>query len=190
MDESKIVRLWIELLREIDDNPVRRGLNETPIRIAKMYTEVFGGYDESRSPEITVFPNGEDGILYSGMIIDIGYFFSFCEHHVIPFFGSYFYGYIPDKSIIGASKVARVVDFYSARLQVQERLCVQIVDYIEGIIEPKGSILIMRGRHLCKEMRGVKKFNSSFETNEVRGYFGENKDGCKDEFIARIGSGV
>ena len=109
-----------------------------------------------------------------------------CEHHGIPFLGDYYYGYIPDKTIIGASKIGRVVDYFSARMQIAERLCADVVGYIEEKLHPLGSILIMNGRHLCKEMRGLKKHNSPFEVIEARGILLSNKDGCKDEFMSRI----
>jgi GTP cyclohydrolase I len=95
-------------------------------------------------------------------------------------------GYVPNKTIIGASKISRIVDYYSARLQVQERLGIDIINCIEESIKPLGSIIVMRGRHLCKEMRGVKKFDSPFETIEARGILLDNKDGIKDEFMSRI----
>jgi GTP cyclohydrolase I len=151
-----------------------------------MWKEVFRGYEEAELPKMTKFQNGADGIIYNEMLIDTGYFFSHCEHHMVPFFGEYSYGYIPDKWIIGASKISRIVDHFSARLQVAERLVCQIVDTIEKEIQPKGSILIMKARHLCKEMRGVKKYNTPFEAIAVRGYFLHNINHCKDEFLTRV----
>lgn len=176
----------IRIIEMIGDDPNRPGLIDTPKRITKMYKEIFRGYDENQKPKITIFENHKDGIRSAGILRDSGYFFSFCEHHILPFFGHYWFGYIPDKLIMGASKIARLVDYYSAKLQVAERLCYDIIEEIEKQVNPKGSILIMNARHLCKEMRGVKKFNSPYETNEVRGFFLENKDGCKDEFLSRI----
>ena len=110
--------------------------------------------------KITSFSNKQDGVKYNSMICDTGYFFSHCEHHCVPFFGSYYFAYIPNEKIIGLSKIARIVDYFSAKLQIQERLVKEIVDYIEKEIKPNGIILIMKARHLCKEMRGVKKINS------------------------------
>jgi len=88
--------------------------------------------------------------------------------------------------LLGASKIARTVDYFSARLQIAERLVSDIINHLDKKVESKGMILVMKARHLCKEMRGVKKFNSPFEATAVTGYFAENKDGCKDEFIMRI----
>lgn len=186
MNTKNVAKLWREILIEIGENPDRVGLQNTPERVAKMYTELFRGYDKNQMPNVTVFPNGQDGVFYKNMIIDNGYYFSQCEHHAIPFFGQYFFGYIPDETIVGASKIGRVVDFYSAKLQIAERLCQDVVNCLWQATKPKGMVLIMEGRHLCKEMRGLKKVNSPFEVIEVRGYFDENKDGCKDEFMARI----
>jgi GTP cyclohydrolase I len=133
-------------------------------------------------PKVTTFkPEGS-----GGLIIDKGYFFSHCEHHCVPFFGDFYYGYIPGSKIIGASKIGRVVDYFSARLQIAERLCKEVIDHIEQIAEPTGSILIMTGRHLCKEMRGLKKYNVPFEVIEARGALLRNDKGCKDEFLSRI----
>lgn len=187
MDKAKIESLIAQLLIEIGENPKRTGLVDTPKRVAKMYTEIFAGYDEKNKPNLTVFPNNDDGLVFNGMIIDQGYFFSHCEHHMVPFFGNYYFGYIPDKILIGASKIGRLINFHSAKLQIAERLCRMVIDDIEAALEPHGCILIMSARHLCKEMRGVKMVNSPFEVDDARGYFLENHDGCKDEFINRIG---
>ena len=187
MDSKKIENLIVELLKAIGENPDRLGLKDTPKRVAKMYQQLFKGYDKSKAPVVTVFENGKDGISYDGMIIDQGYFFSLCEHHMIPFFGDYYLGYIPNKCIVGASKIARVIDYFSAKLQIQERLCQEVVNYLYNVLQPCGIILLMRGRHLCKEMRGVKKYNGMFETIALKGCFKNNIDGCKDEFMSRIG---
>jgi len=186
MNENKIESLIRELLIEIGENPSRPGLIDTPKRVAKMYSEFFVGYDSLKSPRIMTVPNGEDGVFYDEMLRDSGYFFSFCEHHILPFFGNYFYGYIPDQTIIGASKIGRIIDFHAGKLQIAERLVNQVVNTIDEAVKPHGQILVMNARHLCKEMRGLKKWNSPFEAIAVRGYFAQNKDGCKDEFIARI----
>ena len=181
MNNKKIERLWKQILEEIGEDPNRNGLLETPKRIAKMYEEIFAGYTTT-PPKVTTFAREQS----QGLIIDIGYYYSVCEHHGIPFFGNYYYGYIPDETIIGASKIGRVVDYFSARMQIAERLCADVVGYIESKTKPLGSILIMNGRHLCKEMRGLKKHNSPFESIEARGILLTNKDGCKDEFMSRI----
>lgn len=183
MNQERIVELWKELLIEIGEDPSRQGLEATPRRIAKAYTEMFRGYYDE-PPKLTAF----DDACPRGLITDKGHFFSMCEHHGLPFFGTYYFGYIPDPDgyYVGASKIGRTVDYFSARLQTQERLVSDILNYIEAAVKPAGSILLMSGRHLCKEMRGLKKWDSPFEVIEARGILLENKDGCKDEFMSRL----
>ena len=181
--QDNITRI-IELIGE---NPNRAGLIDTPKRVAKMYQEFFCGYDKNKKPNIMTVDNGEDGVYYDQMLIDSGYFFSFCEHHIIPFFGQYYYGYIPNKKILGASKIGRIIDYYSGKLQIAERLVNEVVNEFEEAIHPIGQVLVMNARHLCKEMRGLKKWDSPFEAIAVRGSFLSNNNGCKDEFMARIG---
>lgn len=174
-----------EIIHIIGDNAEREGLLDTPKRVAKMYLEVFRGYDKEQKPKITIFDNGHDGIKVNEMIIDTGYFYSYCEHHIVPFFGRYYFAYIPNKKIVGISKIARLVDYYSAKLQVQERLTKEIVDEIERLLKPRGVALIMEARHLCKEMRGVKKYNSQMTTSEMRGAFSKNHK-TREEFLSLI----
>ena len=181
----KLQGLIKNILREIGENPEREGLLDTPKRVAKMYQEIFKGYKEHEKPKITVFDNNNDGIEYDQMITDRGYFFSQCEHHMMPFFGDYYFAYIPGKKVIGLSKIARLVDYYSAKLQVQERLTIQIVDELEKVLKPKGIALIMKGRHLCKEMRGVKKHNAEMTTSEMRGVFKKDEK-ARAEFLNLI----
>lgn len=175
------------ILQLIDEDPRREGLRETPMRVAKMYTELFRGYNESNKPTITTFPNNEDGCNYDQMIFDSGPFYSMCEHHMVPFFGTYHFAYLPDEKIVGLSKVARVVDFYSAKLQVQERLGKEIVDELEKEIEPLGIGLVLKARHLCREMRGTRKIGGQMITSELRRDFRE--DSAKAEFFRFITGG-
>jgi len=183
IDQEEIKKAWKSILIAIGENPNREGLKETPKRIAKMYEEIFAGYSPENKPRLTTFTNGSDGIDYGGMICDKGYFFSHCEHHGVPFFGEYFFAYVPSKKIIGLSKVARVVDFYSAKLQLQERLTNDILTEFVSVLNPKGAILVLKARHLCKEMRGVKKNGGFTITSEATGIFKENKNGIKEEFM-------
>lgn len=184
---ERIKDLVRSLLLELGEDPERTGLKDTPDRVVRMYSEIFRGYDKKQKPTLTVFPNKDDGIVFGGMIIDQGYFFSHCEHHMVPFFGHYYFAYIPDELLIGASKIGRLVNFHAAKLQIAERLCREITDDIEEAAKPKGCMLIMSARHLCKEMRGLKMFNSPFEADDARGMFLTNHAGCKDEFLKRIG---
>lgn len=176
-----------EIIKHIGDDPTRAGLIDTPQRVLKMWKEVFRGYDESQKPNVSVFKNGTDGLVYDQMIIDTGTFYSYCEHHMVPFFGQYWFGYIPSKEgdIIGLSKVARLIDYHSARLQIQERLVNDVVEDIwmqlSNNIEPVGMGLIMKGEHLCKTMRGVKK-RGEMTTIKLKGAF-LNDFAVKNEFI-------
>lgn len=157
--EDNIVRL----LEYIGEDPTRAGLLGTPDRIIRMWKEIFRGYDPAQKPKITVFDNGSDGIAYDNMVIDEGNFYSMCEHHAMPFFGHYWFAYIPNPKgkILGISKVGRVVDYCAAKLQIQERLVHDVVDMLKSALgednPPLGIALVMRGEHLCKTMRGVKK---------------------------------
>ena len=157
MDEHRIADLWLEILDIIGEDPLREGLIDTPRRVAKMYHDVFSGYTKT-PPNITVFKNKRPG----GLILDKGYFYSFCEHHVLPFFGDYYFGYIPDKHFMGASKIGRTVNHYCSKLQMAENLCFEILQRVEEAVEPLGSILLMTGRHFCKEMRGLRMHDSPF----------------------------
>lgn len=161
--QNRIEQLVHELLLLIGDNPQRTGLRETPQRVARMYAEIYRGYDPAQKPNITTFPNGDDGIVYDSMVVDTGDFYSCCEHHMMPFFGKYYFAYLPNPKgkILGISKIGRVVDYCAAKLQVQERLTHEVVqmlaDALGGEYPPLGIALVMRGEHLCKTMRGARK---------------------------------
>lgn len=185
-----------ELIKRMGDDPRREGLRDTPTRVVKMYKELFRGYDVEQKPSVTVFDNFKDGVACDEMIIDTGYFFSHCEHHLCPFWGQFFFGYIPSKKVLGLSKVSRIVDFYSAKLQIQERLVKEIVDELEVALstdEVKGKIngpkaigLVLKARHLCKEMRGVKKFGGEMTTSDLRGQFRSEPE-TRAEFLKLCG---
>jgi GTP cyclohydrolase I len=146
-----------------------------------MWHELYHGYSREGKPTITVFDNNNDGIKYDEMIYDSGDYYSTCEHHMVPFFGHYHFAYIPDKKIIGLSKIARIVDYYSAKLQIQERLVKEICDEIQSACQPLGLGMVMTGRHLCKEMRGAKKIGE-MKTSDLRGVFRE--DEVRKEFLS------
>ena len=151
------------MLEYIGEDPNREGLIGTPDRIVRMWKEIFRGYDPLQKPKITTFDNGKDGIVYDNMVIDQGDFHSNCEHHCVWFWGKYFFAYIPNPKgkILGISKIGRVVDYCSARLQIQERLVHDIVDMLKDALgdeyPPLGIALVMKGHHSCKEFRGAKK---------------------------------
>ncbi len=191
MDKQKIEKLWKELLIEIGENPNREGLKETPKRIAKMYEELFKGYDPSQAPQITTFDNGKDGINYDEMICDEGDFYSHCEHHGVTFFGKYYFAYIPHPTgkLLGLSKVGRIVDYFGAKLQIQERLVHEIVYHLWSALsdmgeEPLGMALIMKGEHLCKTMRGAKK-KGQMTCSVMKGVF-KTEQSTREEFLNLI----
>ena len=186
--EDNIVRI----LEYIGEDPLRTGLVGTPDRIRRMLSEICRGYDPAQKPKITVFPNGEDGLTYDSMVIDEGTYYSLCEHHMMPFFGKYWFAYIPNPKgkILGISKIGRVVDYCAAKLQVQERLTHEIVDMLADALgkenPPLGIALVMKGTHLCKTMRGVKKngiMTSSYLTGEFR-----NSASTREEFMKFVNS--
>lgn len=190
MDKEKIENCIQELLDLIGDDNKRNGLAGTPDRVARMYQEIFRGYDENEKPKITTFQNGEDGIVYDNMVIDIGNFYSVCEHHMMPFFGKYYFAYIPSKNgkILGISKIGRVVDYCSSKLQIQERLTHEIVAMLSQALgtenPPLGLALVMKGKHLCKTMRGAKKDGemiSSYMTGEFK-----SNSSLRAEFMSLI----
>jgi GTP cyclohydrolase IA len=188
--EDNIQQNVIRQLQYIGEDPNRPGLIGTPDRIIKMWGEVFRGYDPKKKPNITVFRNDSDGLVYDQMIIDSGEFYSHCEHHMVPFFGQYWFGYIPSKegAIVGLSKVARLVDYHSARLQIQERLVHDIVEDIWNALSqdntpPLGMGLVMEAEHLCKTMRGAKK-KGKMTTVKLKGLFLDKKI-VREEFLNR-----
>lgn len=178
--EDHITRMF----EYIGENPNREGLKETPKRIVKMWNEIFRGYRKEDKPKITVFNNKCDGIHYDQMIVDSGTGFSMCEHHMAPFEFSYDFAYIPGDKVLGLSKVARIVDYYAAKLQVQERLVKEIVDELEKELQPKAIGLVIKGRHLCKSMRGVKK-EGKMITSDLRGLF-KTEPETRAEFLSLV----
>lgn len=187
MNQQRIEEAIRIILEEIGENPNRSGLLETPNRIARMYREIFRGYDPKQKPKVTTFQNGEDGISYDTMITDSGNFYSLCEHHIMPFFGRYVFAYIPNPTgrILGLSKIARLIDYHCAKLQIQERLVTEIVsdilDYLGEENPPLGIALFMEGEHLCKSMRGAKK-QGKMSCCHLWGCFREDNT-AKNEFL-------
>ncbi len=156
-DSEDIKRALRLLLTAIGENPDRDGLRDTPDRIMRMWKEIFRGYDPERKPRVTTFSNDTHT---EQMVFDTGEYYSMCEHHILPFFGNYYFAYLPspDGLLLGISKVARVVGFCAARLQMQERLAHDIVDMLDDALHgtARGFAIVLRGRHLCKSMRGVR----------------------------------
>lgn len=173
-----------DFLQYIGENPDREGLVETPNRIVKMWKELFRGYKAEEKPRITTFSND---MHTTDMVFDCGDYYSLCEHHILPFFGRYYFAYIPkaDGRILGISKIARVVGYCSARLQLQERLAEDIVKMLSDAVgEAEGFALVMKGRHLCKEMRGVKN-SGSMMVAHLTGVFRQDAN-LRQEFYKLI----
>ena len=170
VDTARIERAVSELLEAIGEDPARDGLVKTPHRVAKMYKELFSGLGENPADHLEVtFAAEHDEMV---MVRDIP-FASLCEHHLIPFIGKTHVAYIPgeDGRITGLSKLARLVDGYAKRLQVQERMTTEIADAIELALVPRGVLVVVEAEHLCMSMRGVKKSGTSTVTSAVRGLF-------------------
>jgi GTP cyclohydrolase I len=154
-------------------------LAETDIRVAKMYLEMFGGLAEGAEPKVTTFPNQEG---YSHMVMEKQIpFYSMCAHHLIPFYGHAHIAYIPRDRILGLSKFARILEFYAKRPQLQERLTEQVVTYLEEKLQPMGAMVVIEARHLCVEMRGVKKPGALTVTSALRGIFHQKP--VREEFL-------
>src|SRR4051812_22297180 len=172
-----------EILVEIGEEPDRQGLEGTPERVHRMYTELTAGYhvDPGRLINGAVFD-----VAYSEMVVvkDIP-FYSLCEHHLLPFFGQAAVAYIPRGRVIGLSKIPRVVEMYARRLQVQERLTQQIADFLQERLEPQGVGVVLEATHLCAVMRGVRKPGTIMTTSAVLGLF-RTRDRTRAEFFAHL----
>ncbi len=170
VDIARIQRCVAEILEAIGEDPTRNGLLDTPRRVAAMYEELFEGLESDPSEHLMVtFEEEHDEMV---MVRDIP-FTSLCEHHLVPFMGKAHVAYIPgaDGRITGLSKLARLVDGYARRLQVQERMTAQVADAIDRVLEPRGALVVIEAEHLCMSMRGVKKPGSQTVTSAVRGIF-------------------
>jgi GTP cyclohydrolase I len=173
-------------LLEIGENPDREGLVRTPLRVAKAMDFLTNGYSTSLSEVVNNAVFDGEGADEMVLVKDIE-FYSMCEHHMLPFFGKAAVAYLPKGKIIGLSKVARVVDLYARRLQVQERLTNQVADAMTEILDPLGVGVVVEGQHLCMMMRGVQKQDSSTVTSAMRGTF-KSDPRTRSEFISLVGS--
>jgi len=170
VDHARVERLIAELLHAVGEDPEREGLRETPRRMAAMFEELFAGASDDPARYLTVtFAADHDEMV---MVRDIP-FASLCEHHMVPFIGKAHVAYIPgdDGRITGLSKLARLVDAFARRLQVQERMTSQIADTMELVLEPMGVLVVVEAEHLCMAMRGVNKPGTLTITSAVRGLF-------------------
>ncbi|MEE8494474.1 MAG: GTP cyclohydrolase I FolE [Nitrospirales bacterium] len=180
---GEIRTLVHRLLGLLGEDPGREGLVKTPERVEKALQFMTKGYQE----DVDQVLNGAlFSIEYDEMVIvkDID-FFSLCEHHLLPFFGRCHVGYLPNKKVVGLSKIPRVVDAFSRRLQVQERLTVQIAEVLQSTLKPHGVAVVMEARHLCMMMRGVEKQNTVAVTSEMLGVF-RSQQQTRDEFLRLI----
>jgi len=181
---ERVKGLIYELLIEIGEDPEREGLKFTPERVAKTYEFLSAGYrmDQKHVINGAVF-EAEANNMVIARDIEV---YSLCEHHMLPFYGRCHVGYIAKKKVLGVSKIARIVDMYARRLQIQERLTAQIAKAIQEAIDPIGVGVVMECRHLCMMMRGVEKQNSVMTTSSVLGWF-EKSEAARLEFLNLIG---
>lgn len=170
------VRGIIDALGLDHDDP---NLSETHERVAKMYLEMFNGLRSGAEPRVTTFPNDE-GYEHMVMERDIP-FYSMCSHHFVPFYGHAHIAYVPGDQILGLSKFSRILEFYAKRPQLQERLTEQVVEFLVTKLAPRGAMVVIEARHLCVEMRGVKKAGALTVTSAIRGLF--HKKPLREEFL-------
>ncbi len=180
----KVEDAVIGILNEIGEDPNREGLKDTPERVKRLYKEITSGYNEDPNEIINGAIYEMD---YDEMVIikDIEYY-SLCEHHLLPFFGKAQIAYIPKKKVIGLSKIPRIVEVYARRLQVQERMTVQIANFLNETLKPKGVAVVVNGYHLCMAMRGVRKSDANMLTSSMLGAF-RNDERTRAEFLSLIG---
>lgn len=187
IDTEQIQSAIVNILHAVGEDPDREGLKNTPERVARSYIELLAGY---RTDPIELLNEAVFEVSYDEMVIvrDIEYY-SLCEHHMLPFLGKAHVAYIPDGKVIGLSKIPRIVDMYSRRLQVQERMTRQIADLIDELLHPQGVGIVMEGLHLCSVMRGVKKHEARMTTSAMLGAFRSNMP-TRQEFLDNISRGA
>lgn len=183
MDKDKIREAVLMLLEGIGENPEREGLKETPDRIARMYEEILsGGGETAEQPLSKTFHTDSAEMVLEKDIV----FYSMCEHHMMPFFGKAHVAYIPDGEVVGLSKLARTVEIYARRLQLQERLTAQIADAMMTYVKCRGVMVMLEAEHMCMTMRGVKKPGSQTVTIAKRGAFEERAE-LEHTFFSMLG---
>jgi GTP cyclohydrolase I len=166
------------ILTYIGENPQREGLKETPKRVIKSWQKLYGGYAQKPESVLKTFTEGSCDEMV--ILKDIE-FYSMCEHHMMPFFGTISIGYLPDKKVIGISKLARLVEIYSRRLQIQEKLVAQIADSLMQHLKPLGVMVVCKAKHMCISSRGIEKHKAEMITSALRGVF--NKNEVRQEFL-------
>jgi GTP cyclohydrolase IA len=185
MPKESIADLVRKMIQLVGEDPNREGLRRTPERFEKAFKFLTGGYLQNVD---TVLNGATFSVHYDEMVVvkDIE-FFSLCEHHLLPFFGKAHVAYLPSKRVLGLSKIARLVNMFARRLQIQERMTSQIADAIQEKISPEGVGVIIEARHLCMQMRGVEKQHGQAVTSAMLGSFRHNKQ-TRDEFLSLVRS--
>lgn len=182
-DQDKIEKAVLLFLEGIGEDPEREGLKDTPARIARMYEELCAGMDEDASEHLTK----TFSVDHSEMVIEKDItFYSLCEHHILPFYGKAHIAYISDGKVVGLSKLARTVEVFARRLQLQEQLTGQIADALMEYMQPRGALVMIEAEHMCMTMRGIKKPGSRTMTLAKRGVF-ETDPSLEERFFRIIG---
>ena len=181
-EDERVERLAVHVRAMIDELGLDRtdpNLIETDRRVAKLYIEMFHGLQEGAEPKVTTFPNDEH---YSAMVMEKQIpFYSMCSHHFVPFYGHAHIAYVPNEQFLGLSKFARILEFYAKRPQLQERLTEQVANFFDAKLAPQGVMVVIEARHLCVEMRGVKKPGAMTVTSAIRGIFHQKP--VREEFL-------
>ena len=182
MNHSTIEEHIKAILQEIDPEPNRDGLTDTPARVARSYEKLFGGYTMDPAEQLTFFANEAYDEMITCLDID---FYSTCEHHILPFYGKAHIGYIPNETIVGLSKMPRMVEVFARRLQNQERLTSQITEFLYEALDARGVGVIVQATPLCMKARGVEKQNTEVTTSSFRGLFKKNLT-TRNEFLTIV----
>ncbi len=184
MNLDKLENITVDILKVVGENPERQGLLRTPKRVAKAYDFLTQGYRVKLEEIVNgaIFDEKYDEMV---IVKDID-FYSLCEHHILPFYGRVHVAYIPNGKIIGLSKIPRIIEMYSRRLQIQERMTQQIADTLDTILQPRGVAVVAEGYHMCMMMRGVQKQNSITTTSAMHGIF-KSDSRTRTEFLNLIG---
>ena len=182
-DHEKIEQAVRLMLEGIGEDPEREGLKDTPARIARMCEELYGGMDDDAKTHLsrTFTVNNSEMVIEKDIT-----FYSMCEHHILPFYGKAHIAYIPDGKVVGLSKLARTVELFSRRLQLQEQLTGQIADALMEYMQPKGALVMLEAEHMCMSMRGIKKPGSRTVTLAKRGIF-ETDPVLEERFFRMLG---
>ena len=183
VDEPGVENAVLQMLYAIGEDPARQGLVDTPRRVAKAYRELVSGYT---TDPVELLNNAIFDIVYDDMVVvsNIEYY-SLCEHHMLPFVGHAHVGYLPKDKVVGLSKIPRIVDMFSRRLQVQERLTRQIAEFLLEVLDPRGVAVVMTARHMCSMIRGVMKHDANMTTSAMLGDFRANHY-TRNEFLMHV----